>query len=57
MLIRKAETADIPDLLRLLVQVCNVHQDIRPDIFKRDGVKYTESDLTELLADDTRPVW
>ena len=57
MLIRKAETADIPDLLRLLVQVCNVHQDIRPDIFKRDGVKYTESDLTELLADDARPVW
>ena len=57
MLIRRAEISDIPDLLRLLVQVCNVHQDIRPDIFKRDGVKYTESDLTELLADDTRPVW
>ena len=55
MLIRKAETADIPDLLRLLVQVCNVHQDIRPDIFKRDGVKYTESDLTELLADSPVP--
>ena len=57
MLIRKAETADIPDLLRLLVQVCNVHQDIRPDIFKRDGVKYTESDLRELLTDESRPVW
>ena len=57
MLIRRAIAADIPDLLRLLVQVCNVHQDIRPDIFKRDGVKYTESDLTELLADETRPVW
>ena len=57
MLIRRAEISDIPDLLRLLVQVCNVHQDIRPDIFKRDGVKYTESDLTELLADETRPVW
>ena len=57
MLIRRAEITDIPDILRLLVQVCNVHQAIRPDIFKRDGVKYTESDLTELLADDTRPVW
>ena len=57
MLIRRAEISDIPDILRLLVQVCNVHQDIRPDIFKRDGVKYTESDLTELLADETRPVW
>ena len=57
MLIRRAEITDIPDILRLLVQVCNVHQDIRPDLFKRDGVKYTESDLTELLADDSRPVW
>ena len=57
MLIRKAENADIPDLLRLLRQVCNVHQDIRPDIFKRDGVKYTESDLETLLLDENRPVF
>ena len=57
MLIRRAEISDIPDILRLLVQVCNVHQDIRPDIFKRDGVKYTESDLTDLLCDEARPVW
>lgn len=57
MLIRRAEISDIPHILRLLRQVCNVHQDIRPDIFKRDGVKYTESDLRELLADDARPVW
>ena len=57
MLIRRAETTDIPDILRLLVQVCNVHQDIRPEIFQRDGVKYTESDLRELLLDESRPVW
>ena len=57
MLIRRAEISDIPDILRLLVQVCNVHQDIRPDIFMRDGVKYTESDLTDLLCDEARPVW
>ena len=57
MLIRRAEISDIPDILRLLVQVCNVHQDIRPDIFKLDGVKYTESDLRELLTDESRPVW
>ena len=57
MLIRRAEISDIPDILRLLVQVCNVHQAIRPEIFKRDGVKYTESDLCELLQDETRPVW
>ena len=57
MLIRRAEISDIPDILRLLIQVCNVHQEIRPDIFKRDGVKYTASDLSALLADDSRPVW
>lgn len=57
MLIRRAEISDIPHILRLLVQVCNVHQAIRPEIFKRDGVKYTESDLCELLQDETRPVW
>ena len=57
MLIRRADTHDIPDILRLLVQVCNVHQAIRPDIFKRDGVKYTESDLRELLTDESHPVW
>ena len=57
MLIRRAEIFDIPDILRLLQQVCNVHQAIRPEIFKRDGVKYTESDLCELLQDESRPVW
>ena len=57
MLIRRAEISDIPDILRLLVQVCNVHQDIRPDIFQRNGVKYTEADLTELRCDEARPVW
>ena len=57
MLIRRAEITNIPDILRLLVQVCNVHQDIRPEIFQRDGVKYTESDLRELLLDEGRPVW
>lgn len=57
MLIRRAEISDIPDILRLLIQVCHVHQEIRPDIFKRDGVKYTASDLTALLADESRPVW
>ena len=57
MLIRRADITDIPHILRLLVQVCNVHQAIRPDIFRRDGVKYTEADLRELLPDDSRPVW
>ena len=57
MLIRRATSADIPDLLRLLVQVCDVHAGIRPDIFKPGGVKYTESGLLALLADEASPIW
>lgn len=55
--IRRAVCSDIPHILRLLVQVCNVHQEIRPEIFRRDGVKYTETDLKTLLLDEKRPVW
>ena len=57
MLIRNATTADIPDILRLLVQVCDIHAEIRPDIFRLGGVKYTESDLLEILSDESRPIW
>ena len=57
MLIRPAETADIPDILRLLVQVCDVHAEIRPDIFKLGGVKYTKAEIPQILADESRPIW
>lgn len=57
MLIRPAEIADIPDILRLLVQVCDVHAEIRPDIFKLGGVKYTEAEIPQILADESRPIW
>ena len=57
MLIRRAETADIPDILRLLVQVCDVHAEIRPDIFKWGGVKYTEAEISQILSDANRPIW
>ena len=57
MLIRRAQTTDIPEMLRLLVQVCNVHAAIRPDIFKLNGNKYTASELESILADESRPIW
>ena len=57
MLIRQAEISDIPELLRLLKQVCNVHHAIRPDIFKKDGTKYHDWDLTDILQDEYLPVW
>ena len=57
MLIRQAEISDIPEILRLLKQVCNVHHAIRPDIFKRDGSKYYDLDLIDILNDEDLPVW
>ena len=57
MLIRRAENADIPEMLRLLAQVCNVHAAIRPDIFRVNGTKYTASELEAILADGSRPIW
>ncbi|MBQ6524058.1 MAG: GNAT family N-acetyltransferase [Atopobiaceae bacterium] len=55
--IRRANNQDIPGLSKLLLQVCQVHADGRPDLFQSGGTKYTEEELKELLADDTRPVF
>ena len=40
-MIRRAKENDIPDVLRLLVQVCMVHHNGRPDLFKGPATKYT----------------
>ncbi len=57
MLIRSAEEKDIPGILELLRQVCNVHQAIRPDIFCPDAAKYDEAALKTLLTDETKPIF
>ena len=54
--IRKAEEKDIPRLGELLLQVCRVHYEGRPDIFRDSGRKYTDRELVQLLADENRPV-
>ena len=54
--ITKATKTDIPDILRLLHQVLEVHHTGRPDIFKTGATKYTEGELEELLRDEKRPV-
>ena len=46
---------DIPKMQDLLKQVCLVHHNGRPDIFKV-GRKYTEEELKELLKDKERPI-
>ena len=55
--IRLAQTQDIPGMIRLLYQVGGVHHDIRPDIFRPNALKYTQSALEELLKDESKPIF
>lgn len=57
MQIRRAADADIQGINRLLRQVLMVHHNGRPDLFKADVKKYTDEELSQMLADDTRPVF
>ncbi len=56
-MIRRAEPRDIPDILQLLVQVCMVHHNGRPDLFKGPATKYTAEELEALIPDDSRPIF
>lgn len=55
--IRKAVPADIPGILKLLVQVDMVHHRGRPDIFKGPATKYNEKELEQILTDEKTPVF
>lgn len=57
MTIRRAKESDISKLIDLLEQVLLVHHKVRPDLFQEKGVKYTEAQLAELIADDNRPIF
>lgn len=54
-MIRRAELKDIPKISDLLSQVCMVHHNGRPDIFKV-GRKYSQAELTDLIFDEKRPI-
>ncbi|MBQ2721010.1 MAG: GNAT family N-acetyltransferase [Clostridia bacterium] len=55
--VRFAESRDIPKILDLLSQVLQIHANGRPDIFKYNITKYNETELEEILEDETRPVF
>ena len=55
--VRRAEGRDIPEILRLLVQVNMVHHNGRPDLFKGPTTKYTEAELAQILQNDDTPVF
>ena len=55
--IRRAEEKDLNGIRKLLFQVNQLHADGRPDLFKSGGIKYTDAELREILADNSRPVY
>ena len=56
MMIRRAEIKDMATVNALLEQVNRIHHEGRPDLF-RLARKYTDEQLAEIFADDTRPVF
>lgn len=56
-MIRRAESRDIPGLMKLLLQVDMVHHNGRPDLFKGPATKYTEAELAEILRKEETPVF
>ena len=57
MTIYRTNSSHIPGLIRLLYQVGDVHHQIRPDLFRSGAIKYTETDLEALLAEESSPVF
>lgn len=55
--IMRAEINDIDPINSLLRQVLEVHHKGRPDIFKGNAKKYTDGELSEIIADDSRPIF
>ena len=55
--IRRAEDRDIPELMRILVEVNMVHHKIRPDLFKGPATKYTEQELHALICREEAPIF
>lgn len=57
MVIRRAQSRDIPGIISLLYQVGQIHHEIRPDIFYGGVCKYTPEQLEALLRDDSKPIF
>ncbi len=47
--LRVAGEQDLEGLRKLLLQVNQIHADGRPDLFKAGGIKYTDSELQDIL--------
>ena len=57
MKIRRAEDKDISQIKELLRQVCLIHHNGRPDLFKDGDGKYTDKQLIQMIKDDKKPIF
>ena len=57
MIIRKAQTKDIKQILEMLSQVLEVHAKIRSDIFISGTTKYSEEDLQKMIEDKNNYIY
>ncbi len=57
MIIRKANANDYKGVERLLVEVNNLHKNIRPDIFVGNAVKYDQKQFDEISSNDSTPIF
>ena len=57
MIIRRADRRDIDRIGELLIEVCDIHHQGRPDLFRSGGRKYTADELEAMLSDDERPIF
>lgn len=57
MIIRKANASDYKGVERLLVEVNNLHQKLRPDIFVENAVKYDEKQFDEIISNESTPIF
>lgn len=57
MTVRRARISDAEKIKDLLNQVLMVHHNGRPDLFKANCRKYTDSELNAIIEDDTRPIF
>lgn len=55
--IRRAGENDLNGINRLLRQVLDVHYNGRPDLFKANGKKYSDKELSEIFSDYNSPVF
>jgi ribosomal protein S18 acetylase RimI-like enzyme len=55
--IRRAKPSDADGIIRLLLQIAQLHHEGRPDLFKPGSKKYGQAEFDAMLSDEGKPVF